>query len=209
MSQESLAEKLGVSRQAVAKWEGGQCLPELETLLAVADLFQTSLDRLVRELDNCSAVSRASVPVNDAVADFLVRAKRATYAGKGPQGASSRPASHDFRYTEANLLYVDTYLGASPFAGQEALWDDEVPFWAMNYVGRVTDEGFSGDFLKDCLALATPELPYRGPRHHAVGLLTYVMSVRGDFAWFEGFEEIFFAGRPVYECRFHGGRVAG
>ena len=206
LSQEALAERLQVSRQAVAKWEGGQCLPELNTLVAVAELFQTSLDRLVREIDTCSTV-KPTLPVADAVAEFLVRAKQATYAGKGPEAASSRPGSHDLHYAEGNLFYLDTYVGSSSFAGEEALWDDGNPFWAMNYVGRVTGEGFSGDFLKESLALATPELPYRGPRHYAAGELTYVMSVAGNFDWFNGFEEIFCMGRPVYECRFHGGRV--
>ena len=45
-SQEWLAEKLGVSRQAVAKWEAGGATPELSKLIALADLFDVSLDRL-------------------------------------------------------------------------------------------------------------------------------------------------------------------
>lgn len=48
-TQESLAEVLGVSRQAVSKWEGGQGLPEAATLLTLADLLGCSLDALMRE----------------------------------------------------------------------------------------------------------------------------------------------------------------
>ena len=48
-TQESLAEVLGVSRQAVSKWEGGQGLPEAATLLTLADLLGCSLDQLMRE----------------------------------------------------------------------------------------------------------------------------------------------------------------
>ena len=36
LSQEQLAEKIGVSRQAVSKWEGGQSTPELEKLKALS-----------------------------------------------------------------------------------------------------------------------------------------------------------------------------
>ena len=36
LSQEALAEELSVSRQAVAKWESGETLPELENLVALA-----------------------------------------------------------------------------------------------------------------------------------------------------------------------------
>lgn len=48
-TQEGLAEALGVSRQAVGKWESGQALPEAATLLTLADLLNCSLDALMRE----------------------------------------------------------------------------------------------------------------------------------------------------------------
>ncbi len=47
LSQEALAEKLGVSRQAVSKWESGAALPELEKLADLAQLFSVRLDELV------------------------------------------------------------------------------------------------------------------------------------------------------------------
>lgn len=56
-TQEGLAEALGVSRQAVGKWESGQALPEAGTLLALADLLNCSLDVLMRE-----ALSEADAP---------------------------------------------------------------------------------------------------------------------------------------------------
>lgn len=46
-TQESLAEALGVSRQAVSKWEAGAALPEAATLLALAELLDCSLDELM------------------------------------------------------------------------------------------------------------------------------------------------------------------
>jgi len=48
MSQEEVAEKIGVSRQAVAKWENGDSLPDLINCEALADLYDVSLDDLVR-----------------------------------------------------------------------------------------------------------------------------------------------------------------
>ncbi len=48
-SQEELADRLGVSRQAVSKWEGAQSVPDLNKLLAMADLFGVSTDYLLRE----------------------------------------------------------------------------------------------------------------------------------------------------------------
>ena len=48
-SQEELAEQLGVSRQAVSKWEGAQSTPDLNKVLALSELFGVSTDYLLRE----------------------------------------------------------------------------------------------------------------------------------------------------------------
>lgn len=48
ITQEDLAEKLNVSRQSVSKWETGEAYPETEKLLALCELFDVSLDGLMR-----------------------------------------------------------------------------------------------------------------------------------------------------------------
>ena len=47
MSQEQLAEKLGVSRQAVTKWETGAGIPDIENIMAISMLFDISIDDLL------------------------------------------------------------------------------------------------------------------------------------------------------------------
>lgn len=47
-SQEQLAEKLGVSRSTVAKWESGKGVPKIENLVVLCDLFQVTLDSMIR-----------------------------------------------------------------------------------------------------------------------------------------------------------------
>ena len=49
LSQEELASRLEVSRQAVSKWESGQTLPDLERAAALSRLFGVSLDYLLKE----------------------------------------------------------------------------------------------------------------------------------------------------------------
>ena len=49
LSQEDLAEQMGVSRQSVSKWETGQSVPDLDKIIKLADLFGVSVDELVRE----------------------------------------------------------------------------------------------------------------------------------------------------------------
>ena len=140
--------------------------------------------------------------------DFLLRAKRATYAGHGAEAESSRPASHDLGYAEGRFAYYDTYLGGERFAGEEALWDNGAPVWAMNYCGRVLDPaGFSGDFLKAALFAVPPETPFRGPKVFQDGAFTYRCQVEGDADWFAGREWIEKDGALIYEGAFHGGIV--
>lgn len=47
MSQEEVAEYVGVSRQTIAKWEAGDSIPDLENSNCLAELYQVSLDDLV------------------------------------------------------------------------------------------------------------------------------------------------------------------
>ncbi len=46
MTQEDLAEKVGVTRQSVAKWESGESIPDLNKCKALAEIFGVSLDDL-------------------------------------------------------------------------------------------------------------------------------------------------------------------
>ena len=47
LTQEEVAEKINVSRQAVAKWESGKSLPDISNCIALAQLFSVSLETLV------------------------------------------------------------------------------------------------------------------------------------------------------------------
>jgi len=47
MTQEQLAEKLGVSRQAVSKWEAGAAYPEMDKIVAICDMFGMNIDTLI------------------------------------------------------------------------------------------------------------------------------------------------------------------
>ena len=68
MSQEELAEKLGVSRQAVSKWESGATQPELQKLIELSKLYSVSVDELL-SLEHAKApqdtAPAAEVPVQD------------------------------------------------------------------------------------------------------------------------------------------------
>ena len=48
LSQDTLAEQLGVSRQSVSKWENDASVPDLEKLVKLSGVFGVSLDELVK-----------------------------------------------------------------------------------------------------------------------------------------------------------------
>lgn len=47
-SQEEIAEKIGISRQAYAKWESGATIPDIEKCSRLADVYGTTIDSLIR-----------------------------------------------------------------------------------------------------------------------------------------------------------------
>lgn len=47
MTQSELGRKLNISHQAVSKWENGECLPDIEALLRLSQLFGTSIEQIL------------------------------------------------------------------------------------------------------------------------------------------------------------------
>jgi transcriptional regulator with XRE-family HTH domain len=209
LSQEGLAGIIGISRQAVAKWELGQGYPDIENLICLSSLFKISIDKLIKEEDQNYFLAhiKEETIYNEEMISFLCRAKKSTYAVKSAETVSSRPKSHDLEYIEGEYKYIDSYLGSEKFSGEEAVWYQGDPRWSMNYTGRILSESFSGDFLKEALLLVSTELPFRGPSLYRNGDYIYHSNVNGTFEWFQGYEEIFCERTKVFECYYHGGIV--
>lgn len=60
LSQEELAEQLGVSRQAVSRWELGSTMPDIPNLVQLCELFGVSADYLVKDEEQTAAKSDQS-----------------------------------------------------------------------------------------------------------------------------------------------------
>lgn len=205
LTQEELAEKLSVSRQAVAKWEAGQAYPDIANLIQISNLFNVTVDYLVRDQECMVSISDKQATDIEKLIKFRLEANVNTYAAYMGETDSTRLDSHDFTYSNGDYTYHDTYVGGEQFAGEEAVWYKGVAQYAMNYMGRVLGQQFSGDFLKEALRMADENMPYRGPEYYASGEYVYKCNVVGDFTWFQGFEEIYWNNEKVYECYFHGG----
>lgn len=208
-SQEELADKIGIARQTISKWENGQAVPELNGLILLSELYGVTIDRIIKGNEACGLFLCPSADSDiSEIVDFLLLAKRNTYAAKGDQTKASRINSHDYCYkNEKGYFYYDTYLGGECFAGEEAVWYHESPVWSMNYAGRITGEHFSGDFLKEALMHVPEDKPFRGPEIYTKGDYHYHCGVTGEFSWFQGQEKIFYQDRKIYECCFHGGVI--
>lgn len=136
--------------------------PDIANLIQISNLMHVTVDALVRDEEYAASPIPCADFDADAIRQFRLRANLQTYAACMKETVSSRPASHDFRYEEGPFLYRHTYLGGERFAGEEAVWKDDRPVYAMNYSGRVLDERFNSHFLKEALRASTLEMPYRG-----------------------------------------------
>ncbi len=64
LTQEQLAEKLSVSRQAITKWESGESLPDVENLKELSYIFSVSIDSLLGDIESKST-SKLNKKIND------------------------------------------------------------------------------------------------------------------------------------------------
>lgn len=73
-SQEQLAELLNVSRQSVSKWESGKAYPELDKLIRLSELFEITLDDLVKDkgIDEATNANKKSEEDDQDKYDYLV-----------------------------------------------------------------------------------------------------------------------------------------
>lgn len=57
-SQEELADKVGVSRQAVSKWEGEQSTPDLKNIITMSEIFKTTTDYILKGIEPVSVTDK-------------------------------------------------------------------------------------------------------------------------------------------------------
>ncbi len=125
MTQDALAEKLNVSRQAVAKWESGQAYPDISNLIQISDLMNVTVDYLVRD-GECmmNIVPGKDADLNELI-EFRLEANVNTYAAFMNEVQSTRLDSHDFRYQNGDYVYHDTYVGVSSLQGKKLFGKEE------------------------------------------------------------------------------------
>lgn len=72
LSQEQLAEQLGVSRQSVSKWESGLAYPEMDKMIQLCQLFHLNIDELLnQDIDTVNNKKKANSYMNQYISDVL------------------------------------------------------------------------------------------------------------------------------------------
>lgn len=148
----------------------------------------------------------------DKLDQFIVQAKAATYVGDGRKTKSSRKNSHDWAFQDGNFSYLDSYFGGTDFIGQEVVYENGEPVWAMNYYGRILQPdkitaAEAGQIIKQSLSKLYEEGRFLGGFTHTVGAFSYTDTNQGDLQSFTGKEWITRDGVTVYELVYHGGMI--
>ncbi len=140
---------------------------------------------------------------------FVIGAKRSSYVGGGASAEPSRPGSHDLTFTAGAWKYRDSYFGGSDFVGQEVVWFEGEPVWAMNYYGWIEqpaliDAARAGATIKAALGAMYAEDRFLGGFAFDDAHGRYVDESRGSVAHFEGSELIEVAGVVAYRLVYAG-----
>lgn len=108
---------------------------------------------------------------------------------------------------------MDSYFGGSDFAGQETVWYDGEPRWAMNYFGRIVRPNIIDARRAGTVIRAALQTMYRQKGHFLGGMEyhhvngCYVDSCRGETDHFRGRKTIFVNGVQAYELDYRGGLI--
>ena len=154
------------------------------------------------------------------ILDFLIRAKKNTYAnGDASKVISSRKGSSDYHYEEEirgkKAIYHDTYFGGETFIGEEVVYlDNQKPIWGMNYYGCTLDKALSEEAMDKALRPALMKvgedksvLPLRGPKKFENGEFVYTFEQTGSMQNFVGTEQIYKNGKLIFKLTCHGGII--
>ena len=116
LSQEKLAEQLMVSRQAVSKWENGEALPDMENMVALAKLYNISLDELVG-LETKSENEKAEFENAETIVEDGSEEKKSGFSG----------GIHVKVGDKVDIKLGDPYPSDCPYLDDEDEDDDDLP----------------------------------------------------------------------------------
>lgn len=141
---------------------------------------------------------------------FIVAAKARTYAGDGGASPSAAAGEHEHVYATGSWRYRDRYVGGADFCGQEVVWHERTPVWAMVYYGTLLrpadlDGATAGRVIKAALSALYARGRFLGGWTAEVEGYSYQDASAGDVRCFTGEEQISRAGATCYRLWYAGG----
>lgn len=120
LTQEKLAEKLGVSRQSVSKWELDQALPEIDKIIAMCRLFEITTDKLLL--------------ANEEMAEEVCQSCAMSFAGGHGGYGTNADGTKSKDYCEFCIKEGDF---TETLTFEQAI-ESNIPYW--NNGGKLSDE---------------------------------------------------------------------
>lgn len=151
LTQEELAGKLDVSRQAVAKWESGQVYPDISNLIQISKLFNVTVDYLVKDQECTVSCFDDSGTDVDRLIEFRLEANVNTYAAYMNQNFSGDFLKEALRkadkkmpfrgpeyYQSGQYTYKCNVVGDfSWFQGYEEIYCENVKIYECYFHGGI------------------------------------------------------------------------
>lgn len=110
LSQEELAQKVGVSRQAVSKWESARSTPDINKILALSELFGVSTDYLLKDEVGSPGEAPAEASGREAASDDEALLEEGDSA-RGVKSADSRLTGPYWSIVTAAYLAISFLTG--------------------------------------------------------------------------------------------------
>lgn len=179
-----------------------------------------SIDRMLRDNSFYAETYYANNVIDDTFINFLIKAKKSTYANNTIEKvASSRVGSSDYNYEEIidnkKYTYHDTYFGGTKFMGEEVVYcDNDKPIWGMNYYGTTYDDALGEEAMDNALRPALIKvgedrniIPVRGPIKFENNGYIYTFKTTGTIENFDGIEQVYKDNNLIYELHCSGGII--
>ena len=138
LSQEELAEQLGVSRQAVSRWELGQTLPDIPNLVQLCELFGVSADYLVKDEEQTVTKNEQSAK---AIAKFTREREKIRYLARKYYYTAWAAVLMAIGFMLAAVIdsrWVSFGIGMGQVAGAVVVWI--LYSRAVNKIEKLNDE---------------------------------------------------------------------
>jgi transcriptional regulator with XRE-family HTH domain len=185
LSQEALAEKLGISRQAVSKWERAEASPDTENLISLAKIYKISLDELL-------STAEASPPVRE-TANAISIGLTATCAADFDKhnNDTSRKARNGLHEHQPASRFPIALIAVFLYVAIGLFWNIWSPTWLIFLLIPISSSLAAAVRHKDWTLLSYPPL------------VVFIYLTLGFFydAWHPGW--ILFLTIPLYYSLIH------